>query len=312
MAIALVPLAASPHIPFNALYTTLMVLAVAVSVLIFALLATSLLRSRGQDRQNVRPDFGNRRLEITWTVIPVLVVIFLFTYMFIAMRRGPTPGTGDPGGVQPDVQVIGHRWWWEFRYLKQGGVATANELHLPVGSQALLLVTAADVQHDFWVPQLGQKMDAYPNKTNYVWLDTTKPGTYLGACAEYCGTQHAWMRIRVIVQPQAEFDAWAAQLRAAPAPFGDLATRGGQIFAQNTCGSCHTIAGTSQQGQAAPALTNFGSRETISAGVLPNTPENLARYLRDPGAVKPGVLMPNFRLSDDDIAALVAYLEGLK
>lgn len=306
------PLAATPRIPFDPLFTLLMVAAVAVALLIAALLAVILLRARGQDRQEVPPDFGNRRLEITWTAIPVLIVILLFGIMFATMRRGPTPGSGLPDGQQPDIQIVGHRWWWEFRYPQRGGIATANELHLPVGTRVLAQVTSTDVQHDFWVPELGQKMDAYPNKSNYIWLDTTKPGTYLGVCAEYCGTEHAWMRIRVIVQPQAEFDAWVAQLRAAPAPAGDLATRGSQIFAQSTCGSCHAIAGTAQQGQAAPALTNFGSRQTISAGVLDNTSENLARYLRDPGAVKPGVLMPNFRLSEDDIAALVAYLEGLK
>jgi len=291
------PLVSTPIIPFNNLFTFLMIAASTVAIMVAVLLTIALVRARNQT-EPPRPRFGDRRVEITWTVLPALTVVFIFGYMFYEMRRGPTPGAGDPNCQQPDVEVIGHQWWWEFRYPKAGGVATANELHLPVGSLVLVTLTSADVQHDFWVPQLSQKMDLYPNKTNYIWLDTTKPGEYQGACAEYCGLQHAWMRLRVVVQPQSEYDAWLAQLGAAPAPQGDLATRGLQVFGQMTCGSCHSIAGTSFNGRAAPALTNFGSRETISAGVLTNTPDNLARYLRDPQAVKPGVLMPNFHLSD--------------
>src|SRR6478752_7536817 len=147
MIIAPGPLATTPRIPFNNLYTLLMVLAVAVALLIAGLLGAILLRARGQDRQEVTPDFGNRRLEITWTVIPVLIVIFLFGYMFVVMRRGPTPGSGLPAGQQPEIQIVGHSWWWEFRYPQQGGVVTANELHLPVGNQVLAQVTSADVQH---------------------------------------------------------------------------------------------------------------------------------------------------------------------
>jgi cytochrome c oxidase subunit 2 len=317
--LSIAPLDTSPTIPFDALFTFLMVGAFLVSILITVLVVTALLRARRQAGMP-RQEQGNTRLEVTWTVIPAFVVIFIFGFMFYEMRRGSTPGKDIPQGQQPDIEVIGHQWWWEFRYPKQGGVATANELHLPQGERALVALTSADVQHDFWVPELGQKMDLYPGKQNYVYLDTRTLGTFLGVCAEFCGTQHAWMRIRVIVQPQAEFDAWAAQLRAAPAPQGDQAARGAQLFNQYACGSCHLIAGTTHQGStdpesgsiAAPPLTNFATRQTISAGVVPNTPENLIAYLRDPQAVKPGVLMPNFRLTDDEIAALAAYLTGLK
>lgn len=313
------PLDTSPTIPFNALFTFLMVGAFLVAILIAVLVTMALLRAR---RQTTMPfqDPGNTRLEMTWTIIPAFVVIFIFGFMFYEMRRGPTPGTGLPAGQQPDVVAIGHQWWWEFRYPKLGDVATANELHIPTGQRMLVALTSDDVQHDFWVPELGQKMDLYPGKMNYLYLEPGEARTYLGVCAEYCGTQHAWMRIRVVAQPQAEFDAWAAQLRAAPAPVGDQATRGAQLFTQYACGSCHMIAGTEHRGSTdpastrigAPPLTNFATRQTISAGVLTNTPEHLAQYLRDPQAVKPGVLMPNFRLSDDEVAALVAYLSGMK
>ncbi len=311
VAFSIAPLDTSPTIPFNALFTFLMVGAILVSILIAVLLTTALLRARRQAGMPVQ-NAGNPRLEVTWTIVPTFVVAIIFTFMVVEMRRGPTPGTGIPEGQQPDIEVIGHQWWWEFRYPKQGGAITANELHLPAGQRVLVTLTSADVQHGFWVPELGQKMDLYPGKVNFLFLEPSEVGTYLGVCTEFCGTQHAWMRVRVISQPQAEFDAWVAQLRAAPAPAGDLAVRGEQLFGQYACGSCHLIAGTPHQGLAAPALTNFATRQTISAGVIPNTPENLATYLRNPQAVKPGVLMPNFRLNDDEVAALVAYLSGLK
>jgi cytochrome c oxidase subunit 2 len=308
---AITPLDTSPTIPFNALFIFLMTGAILVTILVAVLLTTALLRARRQTAMPIQ-EMGNTRLEVTWTVIPAFVVIFIFGFMFYEMRRGPTPGTGIPEGQTPDIEVIGHQWWWEFRYPKQGSVITANELHLPVGQRVLVSLTSADVQHNFWVPELGQKMDLYPGKINYLYLEPSAAGTYLGVCAEFCGTQHAWMRIRVISQPQAEFDAWAAQLRAAPAPAGDQATRGAQLFEQYACGSCHLIAGTPHQGLAAPALTNFATRQTLSAGVVPNTSENLAAYLHDPPALKPGVLMPKFRLTDDEVAALVAYRSGMK
>lgn len=218
-------------IPFNPLITFLVAAAVAVSVLVAVLLAASLLRARRQVGDEVPPQHhGNRNLEITWTAIPALVVVGVFTFMFIEMRRGPTPGSGLPDGRAPDIEVVGHQWWWEIRYPGTGGVTTANELHLPAGRQVLVQLTSADVQHNFWVPELGQKMDMYPNKINYLWLEAKQPGEYPGVCAEYCGTQHAWMRIRTVAQPQAEFDAWLEQQRASEPPPGDLAARGAQIF----------------------------------------------------------------------------------
>ncbi len=303
----------TPAIPFDALFTFLMVGAVAVSVLVAGLLTDSLLRSRRQPEAGApRQTFGNRNLEIGWTAIPALVIAVIFVFTLMAMRRGPTPGTGLPDGQQPDIEVIGHQWWWEIRYPQHGGMITANEVHLPVGRRMLVQLNSADVQHDFWVPQLGQKMDMYPNKTNYIWLEAEEPGLYRGVCAEFCGAQHAWMRILAVAQPEADFERWVAEQRTPPQPLAEpLAERGRAVYAARTCGSCHAIAGVST-GEAGPDLTHFGSRPTISAGVLVNTPENLARYLANPQAVKPGIYMPNFRLSDEEIAALVAYLEGLR
>ena len=299
-------------IPLDPLFTFIMVLAVAIVLLVGVLLGYSLTRRRRPAAAVPDQDHGNRRLEILWTVAPALLVAFVFGLTFYTMRTTPTPDTGLPAGMQPDIEVIGRQWWWEIRY-PQAGVVTANVLHLPVGKRVLVTLTSDLVQHDFWVPELGQKMDMYPNKINYIWLEAKAPGLYHGACAEFCGLQHAWMRILAVAQPQAEFDAWLAQQAAPPPPpTAPLAQQGQTIYRQHTCGSCHFIAGTESTGQAGPNLTHFGSRPTISAGVLDNTPENLAHYLRDPQAVKPGIYMPNFRLSEDEVQALVAYLESLR
>ncbi len=298
-------------IPFDPLFTLLMVLAAAVVVLVAGLLAYSLARARRAGAGPPRQDFGNRRLEIAWTAVPALVVGILFLLTLVIMRTTPTPGTDLPDGRPPDIVVVGHQWWWEIAY-PQAGVVTANVLHLPAGRRVLVQLTSDDVQHDFWVPELGQKMDMYPGKTNYIWLEAEEPGLYRGVCAEFCGAQHAWMRILAVAQPEADFERWVAEQRTPPQPLAEpLAERGRAVYAARTCGSCHAIAGVST-GEAGPDLTHFGSRPTISAGVLVNTPENLARYLANPQAVKPGIYMPNFRLSDEEIAALVAYLEGLR
>lgn len=302
-------------IPFNALFSLVMFLAVAVCLMVLLILGYLLARFRGQDDGAVpEQSHGNRRYEIAWTAIPALIIFGLFSYMLVGMFQGPTPGNVGAQGQDPDIIVIGHQWWWEVRYPKNGNVVTANEVHIPVGKRLLVNLTSADVQHSFWVPQLSQKMDLYPGHINYIYMDAPAAGSYQGACAEFCGLQHAGMRILVVAEPQAQFDAWlAVQRGAAQVPSKDpLVQRGQQVFTQSACANCHAIAGTEFTGNAAPDLTNFSSRQTIASGVLPHTPANLKRFLRDPQAVKPGVQMPNFRMNDADLDALVAYLESLK
>lgn len=276
---------------------------------VFALITTLVLfiairyRHRGGSDEPYQ-EFGRRRLEIAWTIVPVvlLAVILGFTVKTMA---AVSPG---PGGHPPDLIITGYQWWWGIQY-PASGVVTANEIHLPAGRRTLLQLDAADVIHDFWVPQLGRKMDMIPGHTNWLWVEPEKAGTYLGACAEYCGAEHAWMRIRVIVQPQAEFDAWLRQQAAPhPAPTGGDAARGAQLFSQLTCASCHAVAGTGADARVGPDLTHFGGRDTLGAGVQDNTPENLTRWLKNPQAVKPGNHMPNLQLTDDQVRALVAYL----
>lgn len=299
-------------IPWSPLFIFIMVVAVAISLLVAGLVAYSVRRFRARLGGGVpRQDFGNRNLEIAWTAAPAALVIFVFGWTFLTMRTTPTPGSDLPDGRRPDIVAVGQRWWWSFHY-PESGVTVANEIHIPAGRRVLVQLTSDEVQHNFWIPELGQKMDMYPGKTNYLWLEAKEPGIYHGVCAEYCGTQHAWMRLIAVAQPEAEYAAWVRDQQTAPLPVTEpLPQLGRAIYIARNCGSCHAIA-TVSEGQAGPNLTHFGSRLTISAGVLTNTPENLAIYLRNPQAVKPGIFMPNFRLSEEEIAALVAYLESLR
>ena len=151
---------------------------------------------------------GNTRIEVIWTAIPCVIVLTLF----ILTARTMTIADPPPA-PEPDLVVIGHQWWWEFRYPKTGVVA-ANEIHIPLGKPMSLRLDAADVLHEFWVPELTRKMTAVPGHPNHIWLQADKPGTYLGICSEFCGTQHAWMHFLVVAEPQADFDTWThAQLR---------------------------------------------------------------------------------------------------
>jgi cytochrome c oxidase subunit 2 len=215
-------------------------------------------------------------------------------------------------GKTPDLTVVGHQWWWELHY-PQSGVTAANEIHLPVGQHLLLRFESADVIHGFWVPSLGQKIDIIPSHPNSIWLTITRPGLYLGTCNSFCGMGHANMRIRVFAQSAEEFRAWLAhQRQPASPPSSGGAAKGAEVFKEKNCVDCHSIAGLMTRGRVAPDLTHVGSRTTLAAGTLPNTPENLTQWLKNPQTVKKGVLMPDIGLTTDQIMHLTAYLEGLK
>jgi cytochrome c oxidase subunit 2 len=244
----------------------------------------------------------NRRLEIAWTAAPALIlaVVFVLTLGTMAEING--------AGVAPAMRIAatGHQWWWEFGY---GGVKTANELHIPVDTPIDLELTSVDVIHSFWVPELGPKMDMLPRTTNRLRLFARRAGVYEGQCAEFCGVEHAWMRIRVVVQPQADFDAWLGAERVPAATTGG---EGERVFLSNICVNCHTIAGTAAAGSGGPDLTHVASRAAIGAGVLPNDVARMRAWLADPQRYKPGSLMPRVPLSDADLDALAAYLGALK
>jgi cytochrome c oxidase subunit 2 len=214
------------------------------------------------------------------------------------------------------VEVIGHQWWWQVRYPRDGAppVELANEIHLPVGRTVEFTLDGRDVIHSFWIPSLGGKMDMIPGRRTRLLLEPTRVGTYRGVCAEFCGTSHARMSFAVVVQSPEDFDRWLAeQATASATPSGTTAARGARVFAENGCGGCHQVRGTDAVGRIGPDLTHVGSRMTIGAGTLTRSMDSFVRFVSHTDRVKPGVLMPPFgMLPPADLEALATYLEGLK
>jgi cytochrome c oxidase subunit 2 len=256
--------------------------------------------------------YGSTQIELAWTVIPILIVLVLFlatARVIHAIQDAPKPATAF------DVTVIGHQYWWEFRYPKLG-IVTANELHIPVSDPAhptptFLKLLSADTDHSFWVPELGGKMDLIPNRVNELWMDPHRPGIYVGQCAQYCGTQHAKMLLRVSVDRPEDFVSWVRAQKEASVQDGRAAA-GKRVFETTSCINCHSVDGTAANGRFGPDLTHLMSRETIASGAAKNTIANLRLWMRNPDAIKPGSLMPAMQLNDADLDALVAYLETLR
>jgi cytochrome c oxidase subunit II len=283
--------------------------AVGVFVIVEAVLVWVLIRYRRRRGDPAMPPqiHGNTPVEIIWTIIPafLLAIVAAFTTPIIFSTEAAPP----KNALQ--VRVIGHQWWWEFQYPTLG-VTTANEVHMPVNQTVTFDLESADVMHSFWLPRLGGKRDVIPNHVNNLWWTPDEIGTTPGQCAQFCGTSHANMRMLAVVQSAADFNSWVAAQKAPPAePSGGAAADGKALFARSACIGCHTIEGVSK-GDVGPNLTHVGSRSIIASGILENTPENMARWIKDPPAEKPGSLMPNLHLSDSDVNALVAYLESLK
>jgi cytochrome c oxidase subunit II len=220
-----------------------------------------------------------------------------------------------PGAIE--VIATGHQFWWEYRYPGLD-IITANELHVPVSDPAhptptFLTLLSADTDHSFWVPRLAGKTDLIPNHPNKMWIDPHQTGMFVGQCAQYCGTQHAKMLLRVYVQPRAEFERWVHEQQQpadASAP-GTAASNGQRVFETTACVNCHAVSGTPAKGQFGPDLTHLMSRETIAAGAAPNTPEMLRLWIKNPDAIKPGSKMPAMGLSEQDVDAVATYLETL-
>jgi cytochrome c oxidase subunit II len=281
----------------------------AIFVVVFSLLAYAVVkfRKRGADSGEPAQVYGSTQVELAWTVIPILIVVILFlaTARVIAAIQNFAHA-----GNAMEVTVIGHQFWWEYRYPALN-VVTANELHIPVGEPTFLTLLSADTDHSFWVPRLGGKTDLIPNHPNSMWMDPRETGLYLGQCAQYCGTQHAKMLLRVIVQTREEFDRWI-QEQSRPTEAGDNVSEGRKIFERTACVNCHAVAGTAAKGRFGPDLTHLMSRTTIASGAAPNTLENLRRWMRDPSVIKPGSKMPAMGLSDPELDALTAYLGTLR
>jgi cytochrome c oxidase subunit II len=279
----------------------------ALLALVIGVMAIALVRfrARGENVPDPPQVRGNRRLELIWTATPAATLVVIFVLVVFTMRTV----NAAQDNAQPLV-ITGYQWWWQYAYPNQQVIA-ANELHVPVGVPLQVSLHSADVIHSFHVPRFGWMQDLVPGKTNTMSVLVERPGTFDGTCNQYCGLQHAWMRLRVVAEPPDQFNAWLAQQAAPAAPTG---SRGEQVFQQNTCVACHTIRGLNgAAGTVGPDLTHLGSRATLGAGVVDNTPDNLRAWISDAQAVKPGVLMPAFSsLPPSDLDALVQYLEALK
>jgi len=289
--------------------------AAAIFIVVFSLLTYVVLKfgkKRAHDGQEPAQVYGSTQLELAWTVIPVLIVVVLFlatARVIASIQNAARPRNAI------EVTVVGHQFWWEYRY-PAFKVVTANELHIPVSDPAhptptFLTLLSADTDHSFWVPRLAGKTDLIPNHPNSMWIDPSQTGLYLGQCAQYCGTQHAKMLLRVYVETRAEFDRWI-QEQSRPAHLGATVSDGRRIFERTACVNCHAVAGTAAIGRFGPDLTHLASRETIASGAARNTPENLRQWIEDPAIFKPGSKMPAMGLSDADLTAVTGYLETLR
>lgn len=296
------PFAASIHLLGMMMYVG----AALVTLLVCVLMLVPFLRRR--ERR------VNRKLFL-WgggVALPLITLTALVPYVLIVGME-----TRISTGVDLlAIDVTGHRYWWEMSYRRAGdssGVASANELRLPVGEPVELLLHSNDVIHSFWVPSLGGKTDMIPGRVNRMVIQADRPGVYRGQCAEYCGLQHALMAFDVIALPRAEFDAWMERLaqpaREPPAP---QLRKGRDLFISLGCGACHTVRGVAE-GRLGPDLTQVGARRSIGAGTLPGGAGNIAAWIASAQHLKPGNAMPSFdQLEGPQLRALVAYLESLK
>jgi cytochrome c oxidase subunit 2 len=249
-------------------------------------------------------------------VLPTVALAALLAYGLALMPAVLAPGPAD--GLR--IEVSGERWWWRVRYLPPGdqagqpAIELANEIRLPVGERVTVELVSPDVIHSFWIPALAGKVDMIPGRVTRIALEPTRTGIFRGACAEYCGTSHAFMNFATVVVERAAFDDWlAAQARPAAAPAGDVAERGLRAFLANGCGACHAIRGTPADGVVGPDLTHVGSRLTLGAGMFENRLDTMIRWIAEADRLKPDAHMPAFgMLPAEEVAAMAAYLERLE
>ena len=298
------------HLSFFVLGVTGLIFLVVFSLLSYVVVK---FRSRAADtEQEPAQVYGSTQIELAWTIIPILIVVVLFlatARVIHAIQDAPKPAEA------VEVTAVGHQFWWEFRYPGLG-VVTANELHIPVSDPArptptFLKLLSADTDHSFWIPQLAGKTDLIPNRVNETWLDPHQTGLFLGQCAQYCGTQHAKMLLRVYVDSPEDFKVWVRRQQQ-PANEDEKEAKGRHVFESTACLNCHAISGTNGTGRFGPDLTHLMSRRTIASGAAENNSQNLRLWIQNPDSIKPGSLMPAMKLSDTELDALVRYLETLQ
>ncbi|MEU6731352.1 cytochrome c oxidase subunit II [Nonomuraea wenchangensis] len=298
------PSALSPGGPGAArvadLWWLLFGIAVVVCVVVTVLVLWAVARRRDA---NARTSSGRRFVVVWGLAVPAVILTFTYLTGLDAMRAFEDPR--DPKALT--VEVTGHQWWWEVRY-PASHFTTANEIHVPVGRTVHVRLRTADVNHSFWVPQLTVKTDLVAGRVNDMWFTANRPGLFRGQCAEYCGTQHGRMALHIVAEPDAAFNAWLAR-QSQPAT---AAGEGRQVFEAASCASCHTVAGTSAAGRQGPDLTHVGGRRFLGAGTLHNTPADLAAWIANAQAYKPGNRMPPQPLAPEQLRAVTAYLDSLE
>jgi cytochrome c oxidase subunit 2 len=304
---------------------SILVLAItgAIFVIVEGVLFYCVLRFRRGAQAGTEPPqvYGSKPIEIAWTAAPALIVFILVLVttrtLWEVKADPPAPHAGDHALF---ITIVGRQWWWEYTYEsykgEKLGFTTANELHIPVSEKGIsrpvyLTLKSADVCHSFWIPKLGGKTDLIPGHPNNTWFMTDRTGLFFGQCAEYCGTQHANMLIRLFAEPADDFEQWLKHERE-PAADESQAHTGRGAFLSQSCVNCHRIRGTTAQGTFGPDLTHLMSRKSLAAGMIPNTPENLHAWVADPQEIKPGCLMPAFGLSENDRDQIVRYLSTLR
>jgi cytochrome c oxidase subunit 2 len=315
--------ASPPAESIRSLYILVLAITAAIFLVVEGVLLYSIIRFRRSAPGGKEPPqvYGSMPIEIAWTAAPALICFLLaliLTRTEFEVRVNPE--TPPPGSRPLYVTVIGHQWWWEYIYDRYDGqdvgMITANELHVPASETSTprpvyLTLKSADVCHSFWVPRLAGKTDLIPGRTNAMWFQTSQQGLFLGQCAEYCGTQHAHMLLRVNVDSPADFQHWLDDQKK-PAMDEATARAGRDLFLSQSCVNCHRVRGTSARGTYAPDLTHLMSRQTLGAGMVPNTKDQLLKWVTDPQQTKSGCLMPAFGLSGQQVDLLVNYLTALK
>jgi cytochrome c oxidase subunit 2 len=300
-------------------YWILFACAVVVLAIVVGALTYSGIKFRDRPGRVAQQIHGSNTLEVVWTVVPTLMVI-----SFTVLSWNRLIFINDVNSnVAMTVKVEGAQWAWTFTYpdqqmfkLKDGTTLQAGEqLDIPVGQKIKLELTAKDVIHSFWVPNLGGKKDAVPGHTTTMWIQADQPGTYKGQCFEYCGDGHADMLITVVAHPQSEYAAWAETARTDAERLRDPATAAGrQAFLSGPCAGCHTVKGTTAAGKVGPELTHIASKPNIAGILSPVNQENLTKWVRNAPAIKPGIVMPKFEgtLPDTQIDQIVQWLLTLK
>jgi cytochrome c oxidase subunit 2 len=304
---------------FLGLFAIFLAVCAVMYALVIGFLIAGILRSRRRVEANVveagrhhQPNPLLRATLIGWAALIGVGLAGLAIASFLADRSMARAAANE----KLSITVTANQWWWDVQYNSNDPskiLRTANELHLPVGVPARIILKSNDVIHSFWVPSLAGKEDLIPGRETDVTVIPRRTGIFRGQCAEFCGAQHAHMALVVNVDSYADFiNWWDHQLQPAPPPATPLTLAGYRFFTSNQCASCHNIGGTPASATVGPDLTHLASRRSIGAGTLPMSTGNLYGWVEDPQSLKPGNKMPTIGLEPDQLHAVVAYLETLK